>query len=100
MVERELGVGPEVCALVGDHPVNDVAGAHGAGWRSVWLGSRQQGAVPRRRAAARCSGELAVSRLPGLLPRLATKALMGSVGLQKGYQVAVVNVSSPASQTL
>ena len=23
--------------LVGDHPVNDVAGAHGAGWRSVWL---------------------------------------------------------------
>jgi FMN hydrolase / 5-amino-6-(5-phospho-D-ribitylamino)uracil phosphatase len=37
VVERELGVGPEVCVLVGDHPVNDVAGAHGAGWRSVWL---------------------------------------------------------------
>jgi putative hydrolase of the HAD superfamily len=37
VVQRELGIGPDVCALVGDHPVNDVAGAHGAGWRSVWL---------------------------------------------------------------
>jgi FMN hydrolase / 5-amino-6-(5-phospho-D-ribitylamino)uracil phosphatase len=37
VVERELGVGPEVCVLVGDHPVNDVAGAHDAGWRSVWI---------------------------------------------------------------
>jgi FMN hydrolase / 5-amino-6-(5-phospho-D-ribitylamino)uracil phosphatase len=37
VVQRELGVGPEVCVLVGDHPVNDVAGAHGAGWRSVWI---------------------------------------------------------------
>ena len=37
VVQRELSVGPEVCVLVGDHPVNDVAGAHGAGWRSVWL---------------------------------------------------------------
>jgi FMN hydrolase / 5-amino-6-(5-phospho-D-ribitylamino)uracil phosphatase len=37
VVERELGVGPDVCVLVGDHPVNDVAGAHAAGWRSVWI---------------------------------------------------------------
>jgi HAD superfamily hydrolase (TIGR01509 family) len=37
VVERELGVGPEGCVLVGDHPVNDVAGAHGAGWRAVCL---------------------------------------------------------------
>jgi putative hydrolase of the HAD superfamily len=37
VVERELGVGPEVCVLVGDHPVNDVAGARGAGWRAVWI---------------------------------------------------------------
>ena len=44
VVERELGVAPEVCVLVGDHPVNDVAGAHGAGWRSVWLD--RDGAVP------------------------------------------------------
>jgi FMN hydrolase / 5-amino-6-(5-phospho-D-ribitylamino)uracil phosphatase len=44
VVERQLGVGPEVCVLVGDHPVNDVAGAHGAGWRSVWID--RDGAVP------------------------------------------------------
>ena len=37
VVERQLGVVPDACVLVGDHPVNDVAGAHGAGWRSVWL---------------------------------------------------------------
>ena len=37
IVERQLGVGPEACVLVGDHPVNDVAGARGAGWRSVWI---------------------------------------------------------------
>jgi FMN hydrolase / 5-amino-6-(5-phospho-D-ribitylamino)uracil phosphatase len=37
VVQRELGVGPEACVLVGDHPINDVAGAHGAGWCSVWL---------------------------------------------------------------
>jgi HAD superfamily hydrolase (TIGR01509 family) len=37
VVERQLGVGPQACVLVGDHPVNDVAGAHRAGWRSVWL---------------------------------------------------------------
>ena len=44
IVERQLGVGPEVCVLVGDHPVNDVAGAHGAGWRAVWID--RDGTVP------------------------------------------------------
>jgi FMN hydrolase / 5-amino-6-(5-phospho-D-ribitylamino)uracil phosphatase len=44
VVERELGVGPEACVLVGDHPVNDVAGAHGAGWCSVWID--RDGALP------------------------------------------------------
>ena len=44
VVERELGVGPAACVLVGDHPVNDVAGAHGAGWRSVWID--RDGTVP------------------------------------------------------
>jgi FMN hydrolase / 5-amino-6-(5-phospho-D-ribitylamino)uracil phosphatase len=35
--ERELGVGPAACVLVGDHPLNDVAGAKRAGWSAVWL---------------------------------------------------------------
>ena len=37
VVERELGVEPHACALVGDHPVNDVAGAKRAGWAAVWI---------------------------------------------------------------
>jgi FMN hydrolase / 5-amino-6-(5-phospho-D-ribitylamino)uracil phosphatase len=69
VVERELGVGPEVCVLVGDHPVNDVAGAHGAGWRSVWID--RNGAVPfpgdgpSPDAAVRT-----LTELPGVLRRL------------------------------
>jgi putative hydrolase of the HAD superfamily len=37
IVERELGVGPTSCVLVGDHLVNDVTGAKAAGWRAVWI---------------------------------------------------------------
>ncbi len=37
VVERELGVTPKTCVLVGDHPLNDVVGAKRAGWRAVWL---------------------------------------------------------------
>ena len=32
-----LGVAPSGCVLVGDHPVNDVAGAKRAGWSAVWI---------------------------------------------------------------
>src|SRR6202030_3268701 len=44
VVQRELGVGAEACVLVGDHPVSAVAGAHGAGWRAVWI--ERDGALP------------------------------------------------------
>jgi putative hydrolase of the HAD superfamily len=37
IVERELGVAPSECVLVGDHPVNDVVGAKRAGWSAVWI---------------------------------------------------------------
>jgi FMN hydrolase / 5-amino-6-(5-phospho-D-ribitylamino)uracil phosphatase len=69
VVERQLGVGPDACVLVGDHPVNDVAGAHGAGWRSVWID--RDGAVafpgdgPQPDAVVRTLLEL-----PALLPTL------------------------------
>jgi FMN hydrolase / 5-amino-6-(5-phospho-D-ribitylamino)uracil phosphatase len=46
VVERQLDVGPDACVLVGDHPVNDVAGARGAGWRSVWIDRDGAGAFP------------------------------------------------------
>ena len=37
VVERQLGVAPASCVLVGDHPLNDVVGAKRAGWRAVWI---------------------------------------------------------------
>ena len=37
LAAQELGVPPERCWFVGDHPVNDVDGAHAAGMRAIWL---------------------------------------------------------------
>jgi FMN hydrolase / 5-amino-6-(5-phospho-D-ribitylamino)uracil phosphatase len=34
---RQLGLPPAACVLVGDHPLNDVAGAKRAGWSAVWI---------------------------------------------------------------
>ena len=34
---QQLGLGPEACVLVGDHPLNDVVGAKRAGWSAVWI---------------------------------------------------------------
>jgi HAD superfamily hydrolase (TIGR01509 family) len=69
VVERELGVGPEACVLVGDHPVNDVAGAHGAGWRAVWLD--RDGAVAFPDEAPRPDAVVvSLLELPDILRRL------------------------------
>jgi len=37
LAAAEIGVPPERCWFVGDHPVNDIAGARSAGMRPVWL---------------------------------------------------------------
>jgi HAD superfamily hydrolase (TIGR01509 family) len=37
ITERQLGVPPDECVLVGDHPLNDVVGAKQSGWRAVWI---------------------------------------------------------------
>jgi putative hydrolase of the HAD superfamily len=37
IVERQLGLDAGECVLVGDHLVNDVAGAKRAGWSAVWI---------------------------------------------------------------
>ena len=69
VVERQLRVGPEACVLVGDHPVNDVAGAHGAGWRSVWID--REGEAPFPDDGPRPDAVIAsLLDLPGLLPGL------------------------------
>jgi putative hydrolase of the HAD superfamily len=69
VAQLELGVGPEVCVLVGDHPVNDVVGAHNAGWRAVWLD--REGAVRFPDEVPRPDAVIAsLLELPALLPRL------------------------------
>jgi putative hydrolase of the HAD superfamily len=37
LAATELGVPADRCWFVGDHPVNDVAGAQAAGMRAIWL---------------------------------------------------------------
>jgi putative hydrolase of the HAD superfamily len=37
VTQRQLGLGPAECVLVGDHPLNDVVGAKRAGWGAVWI---------------------------------------------------------------
>jgi putative hydrolase of the HAD superfamily len=37
LAAAEIGVPPERCWFVGDHPVNDIAGARTAGMRAAWL---------------------------------------------------------------
>ena len=37
LAAAELGVPVDQCWFVGDHPVNDVAGARAAGMRAIWL---------------------------------------------------------------
>ena len=69
VVERQLGVEPEACVLVGDHPINDVAGAHGAGWHSVWID--RDGAVCFPDGGPRPDAVIAsLLDLPALLARL------------------------------
>ena len=74
VVERQLGVGPAACVLVGDHPLNDVVGAKRAGWRAVWLdrdggdaGTFEQLADGDERARRR---RVLAARAPGALDAL------------------------------
>lgn len=45
---EQLGVAPEACLFVGDNPVADVLGAHGAGMHTAWYarGAVWPGSVP------------------------------------------------------
>jgi putative hydrolase of the HAD superfamily len=44
VAERQLGLAPGACVLVGDHPLNDVIGAKRAGWHAIWLDRDGEGA--------------------------------------------------------
>ncbi len=58
VVERELGLPPTTCVLVGDHPLNDVVGAKRAGWHAVWLNRKGKGAVEGAAEAGRAFWQL------------------------------------------
>ncbi len=73
VVERQLGVAPRACVLVGDHPVNDVAGAKCAGWRAVWIDRDGEGAFTPHPGYERERPDAVVTTLadlPGALDRL------------------------------
>ncbi|MGO9853524.1 MAG: HAD family hydrolase [Acidimicrobiales bacterium] len=73
VVEGQLGVGPEACVLVGDHPLNDVAGAKRAGWRAVWIDREGDGAFTPQRGYEEAQPDAVVTTLadlPGALRRL------------------------------
>jgi putative hydrolase of the HAD superfamily len=38
---EQLGLNPEECVYIGDHPVNDIEGAAAAGMKTIWLGVNQ-----------------------------------------------------------
>jgi HAD superfamily hydrolase (TIGR01509 family) len=73
VVEHELGVGPHACLLVGDHPLNDVAGAKRAGWLAVWIDRDGGGAFdPHPGCEERPDAVVTtLSDLPGTLEALA-----------------------------
>ena len=77
VVERQLGVGPEACVLVGDHPLNDVAGAKRAGWRAVWIDRDGDGAFtphPGHEEAPPDAVVTTLADLPAALQRLESGA--------------------------
>jgi FMN hydrolase / 5-amino-6-(5-phospho-D-ribitylamino)uracil phosphatase len=73
VVERQLGVSREACVLVGDHPLNDVAGAKRAGWSAVWLDRDGGGAFTPHPGCEREQPDAVVTtldHLPAALERM------------------------------
>jgi FMN hydrolase / 5-amino-6-(5-phospho-D-ribitylamino)uracil phosphatase len=79
IVERELGVPPAACVLVGDHPLNDVVGAKRAGWGAVWIdrdGDGDFGAAMAEMEAQPDAVVRSLSELPEAL-RVMNRSLSG-----------------------
>jgi HAD superfamily hydrolase (TIGR01509 family) len=73
VVERELAVDGASCVLVGDHLVNDVAGAKRAGWSAVWIereGSNGPSSWDGPAAEAPDATIVSLYELPDVLERL------------------------------
>jgi FMN hydrolase / 5-amino-6-(5-phospho-D-ribitylamino)uracil phosphatase len=71
VVEQQLGLAPSSCVLVGDHPLNDVAGAKRSGWRAVWIDRRGDGTWSPQSFEERPDAVItALDQLPDVLGRL------------------------------
>ncbi len=70
VVERDLSVEPSACVLVGDHVVNDVAGAKRAGWSAVWLDREGEGPWAGVLVEAPDATISSLSELPAVLEEL------------------------------
>lgn len=49
LTANKLGVAPEHCVYIGDHPINDIQGASAAGMRAVWMEGFHQATQPIER---------------------------------------------------
>ncbi|MFT4192684.1 MAG: HAD family hydrolase, partial [Comamonas sp.] len=63
---RALGLAAHEAVHVGDHPVNDVAGAHAAGLRTVWLRDNYWPEPPEADATINLLSELPALLADGL----------------------------------
>jgi FMN phosphatase YigB (HAD superfamily) len=73
--QQLLGLAPEACVLVGDHPLNDVVGAKRAGWSAVWIDRSEGGGTyvaPLGHREAPDAVITSFSQLPQVLRRLRT----------------------------
>ena len=72
--QQELGLPPQACVLVGDHPLNDVVGAKRAGWSAVWIDRSGGGAYTPPDGCAEAPDAVITSfdQLPEALHRLHT----------------------------
>jgi HAD superfamily hydrolase (TIGR01549 family) len=70
IVERELSVEPDACVLVGDHVVNDVAGAKRAAWWAVWIDREGDGPWAGALGEAPDATIRSLRELPGVLEGL------------------------------
>jgi FMN hydrolase / 5-amino-6-(5-phospho-D-ribitylamino)uracil phosphatase len=69
IAQRQLGVEPADCVLIGDHRLNDVVGAKRSGWKAVWIDRRGEGSYrcPRGWSEAPDAVITSLDQLAGVL---------------------------------
>ncbi len=78
----QLGVAPGAALMIGDNPINDVAGAQAVGMRGIWLDRERTLTAPPARRHAR--------RRDRLARRVAASACRGRLAEQSPYLDALI----------